>query len=282
MTVCSWRSLVFAAVVMGGLNLAPTPALAQTDAAKAAAADPRRSLPVPRLSNGKPDFSGVWDHSRVPDMSESSPDGVCAAGSYGCKSISSGPFAFTPAGLKANDQSKKFDHTAVCLPWGYLRSWNGLYPNQIVHSTEFVGMMFEQNNNFKVIYTDGRPHPKDWEPTWWGHSIGHWEGDVLVTDVTGFNGELWLDTGLDTDDPKIAPHVTTTAMHITERISRPDFTHLNYEITIKDPILYTAPIKNTRTFVLMKPGSEVMQFVCEENNKEVTEGHLRDIGVKKN
>ena len=278
-----WSSIVFAAAVAAGLSLAPTPASAQAakGGAKKAPVDPRQSLPVPKLANGNPDFTGVWDHSRVSDMSKSSPDGVCVAGSVGCKSISSGPFPYTAAGLKMNDQSLKFDYTAVCLPWGYTRSWNGLYPNQIVQSTDYLAMMFEQNNNFKIIPTDGRPLPKDPDTTWMGTSVGHWEGDTLVVESNGFNGQIWLDTGVDNDDPHAAPHITTEKMRITERISRPDFTHLNYDITIEDPILYTAPIKNTRVFVLMKPGSDVMEFSCEENNKEVTEGHLRDSGVRK-
>ena len=288
MTIRFWSSIVFSVAVVAGFSMAPTPAVAQgaakggaKGAARAVPADPRQSLAVPRLANGKPDFSGVWDHSRVPDMAKSSPDGVCVAGSYGCKSISSGPLPYTPAGLKANDQSLKFDYTAVCLPWGYTRSWNGLYPNQIIQSPDFLGMMFEQNNNFKIIYTDGRPMPKDPEPTWMGTSVGHWEGDTLVVESAGFHDQLWLDTGVDNDDPRAAPHITTDAMRITEHISRPDFTHLNYEVKIEDPNLYTGPITNTRVFVLMKPGQDVMEFSCEENNKEVTEGHLRDIGTKK-
>jgi len=277
-TFRSLSSLVLTVGVLAGVGAAPKPAAAQT-AAKATAVDPRQSQPVPKLANGKPDFSGVWDHPRVSDFALNSD--VCAVGSVGCKSISSGPLPYTAAGLAANNQKLKFDHTAVCLPWGYLRSWNGLYPDQIVQSTEALGMFFEQNNNFKIIPTDGRPQPKNVEPTWMGHSVGHWEGDVMVIDTIGFNGQTWLDTGLDIkDDPRVAPHVTTTAMHMTERMSRPDFTHLHTEITVEDPNLYTAPIKNTRTYVLMKPGSEVMEFSCEDNNKEVTEHHLAEYGTK--
>ena len=283
MKIYSLTAMLVSASVIAALGLLPTPAAAQPGAGsatrKAAPIDPRQSQPVPRLANGKPDFSGVWDHPRVTDFAVNS--NVCAAGSIGCESISSGPLPYTAAGLAANNQKLKFDHTALCLPWGYLRSWNGLYPNQIIQSTEALGMFFEQNNNFKIIPTDGRPQPKDVDPTWFGHSVGHWEGDVLVIDTIGFNGETWLDTGVDIkDDPRAAPHVTTTAMHMTERMSRPDFTHLRTEITIEDPNLYTAPIKNTRTYVLMKPGSEVMEFSCEDNNKEVTEHHLVEFGTK--
>jgi len=276
--------ILFPLLAVTLLGLASRPAAAQAGAGNATRkttppVDSRQSLPVPRLANGKPDFSGVWDHPRVTDFAVNSY--VCAAGSLGCESISSGPLPYTAAGLAANNQKLKFDHTALCLPWGYLRSWNGLYPNQIIQSTEALGMFFEQNNNFKIIPTDGRRQAEDVEPTWFGHSVGHWEGDVLVIDTIGFNGETWLDTGLDIkDDPRAAPHVTTTAMHMTERMSRPDFTHLHTEITVEDSNLYAAPIKTTRTYVLMKPGSEVMEFSCEENNKEVTEHHLVEFSTK--
>ena len=145
MTFRSSSSIVLAMGVLAGLSLAPTPAAAQTAAAKAAPVDSRQSLPVPKLANGKPDFSGVWDHPRVSDFALNSD--VCAVGSVGCKSISSGPLPYTAAGLAANNQKLKFDHTAVCLPWGYLRSWNGLYPDEIVQSTEALGMFFEQNHD---------------------------------------------------------------------------------------------------------------------------------------
>jgi hypothetical protein len=95
----------------------------------------------------------------------------------------------------------------------------------------------------------------------------------LVIDTIGFNGRTWLDT-----EPE---RLTSDALHVIERIDRPDFKHLNYEVTIDDPKMYTKPWKNTRTFVLMKPGAEIMEYSCDENNKEITEGHVTDAWTHK-
>src|SRR5262249_20099551 len=135
----------------------------------------------------KPDFQGVWQHPYVPDMSKSGRD-----------QTSEGPLPFTKEGednFKNYDVSK-FDYTGHCLPFGLLRSVNvGGYPIQIMQNSKYVAMLFEQNTWFHVVYMDGRQHPKEFEnPTWFGESIGHFEGDTLVIDTRGFNGRTRLDT----------------------------------------------------------------------------------------
>src|SRR5215813_15636806 len=87
---------------------------------------------------------------------------------------------------------------------------------------------------WRVVYMDGRPHPPAdlLDAGFLGHSIGHWEGDTLVVDTVGFNEKFWMTrSGL--------PH--TEALHLTERISRPDFNTLKYEVTVDDPRTYTKP-----------------------------------------
>ena len=88
-------------------------------------------------------------------------------------------------------------------------------------------------HSWRVIYTDGRPHPKpeDLRPTFLGHSIGRWEGDTLVIDTVGFNEKQW----------PVGAYPTTDKLHLTERISRPNPKTLNYEATIDDPGAYTKP-----------------------------------------
>jgi hypothetical protein len=126
-------------------------------------------------------------------------------------------------------------------------------------------MLYEMNNTFHVIYTDGRQHPKDLEPTWFGHSIGTWDGDTLVVDTVGFNEQTRIDT---------QGHPHTDALHVVERLTRTDLGHMSYEITIDDPKAYTKPWKNTRAFTL-RPDWELLEYNCNENNKEVMEGHLK-------
>ncbi len=229
--------------------------------------------PVPKLANGKPDLSGVWDHPRVGDMSKDY-SGRCAGGTPGCSSIGAHDLdaLLTPFG-KAENAKEKFDYGVHCLPWGYVRSWETPYPAEIVQKPEKFVVLFEQNNMFHVVPTDGRDHPKNLYPTWLGDSVGHWEGDTLVVDTIGSNGQTWLDTERE--------RLTSDKLHVIERFSRPDFEHLNYEVTIDDPVMYTRPFKNTRVMVLMKPGQELMEYSCDENNKEINEGHISDSWTKK-
>jgi hypothetical protein len=174
---------------------------------------------------------------------------------------------------QAENAKPKFDYGVHCLPWGYVRSWGTPYPAELVQKPEKLAILFEQNNMFHVVPTDGRDHPKSLYPTWLGDSVGHWEGDTLVVDTTGFNGQTWLDT-----EPE---RLTSDALHVIERFSRPDYNHIQYEITADDPKMYTKPWKNTRVFVLMQPGQELLEYSCEENNKEITEGHITDSWTKK-
>src|SRR5580693_9763060 len=134
---------------------------------------------IPRMPDGKPNLNGIWDHPYVPDVTK---DGANQKGA--------GELPFTPWGdnnFKTYDVSK-FDYTGHCLPFGLMRSMNvGGYPIQIMQNPEYLAFLFEQNTWFNVVYMDGRPHPKDLDPTWFGHSIGKWNDDTLVIDTVGFN-----------------------------------------------------------------------------------------------
>ncbi len=207
---------------------------------------------TPRMPDGKPDFSGVWQHPFVQDMTKDAPNQ---------KGEPTLPYT---AWGDAN-KVEEFDYTAFCLPLGYTRSINSPMPIEIEQRPGRIVMLYEMNNTFHIIYTDGRPHPKDLEPTWFGHSIGKWDGDTLVVDTIGFNEQTRIDT---------QGHPHTDALHVIERLTRTDLGHMSYEMTIDDPKAYTKPWKNTRTF-LLRPDWELLEYSCNENNKEVMEGHLK-------
>ena len=116
-----------------------------------------------------------------------------------------------------------------------------------------------------AIHTDGRPHPKDPDPLRAGNSAGKWDGDTLVVDTIGFNDKTNMDT---------VGHPHSDAMHTVERFSRTDEKHIAYEITIEDSKAFTRPWKNTRIFTL-RPDWEIMEYSCEENNKDFHEGHIK-------
>jgi len=232
----------------------------------AAAAQSGDASDIPRLHDGKPDFNGVWDRPRVSDITRDSEG--CGAASEGCRSTGSGPLAFTPEGL-AQHNAAKFDYTAHCLPWGYLRANQTSYPVEYVQTPDRFVILFESNNVFHIVPTDGRAHAETYEPTWMGKSIGWYEGDTLVIDSRGFNGKTWLDVG--------GEHPSSEALHIVERLRHLDADTLEYRLTIEDPNYYLEPIDNIRTFVRMSPDAELYEYWCMENNKDLLEGLIQDI-----
>src|SRR5262249_5179150 len=110
--------------------------------------------------------------------------------------------------------------------------------------------------SYRIIFMDGRPHPKDVNPSPLGHSVGHWEKDTLVVDSVGFSEDVWMNRhGL--------PH--TSLLHLVERLTRVDFDTLDYEVTIEDPGAYTASWKSGYTLG-WSSGRELFEYVCQENN----------------
>ena len=206
---------------------APAVLSAQNANAKAAPTD------IPRMPDGKPDLSGVWERPFVLDMTKS-----------------------------GHDQQGE---PQLPLPLGYTRGINSPMPVEIVQRPDRIVLLYEMNNTFHMVFTDGRDHPKDLQPTWFGHSIGKWEGDALMVDTVGFNDKTRVDT---------QGHPHTEALHVVEHFRRTDATHMAYDVTITDPGAYTRPWKNLRTFTL-RPDWEIMEYNCEENNKDVNEGHIK-------
>ena len=113
------------------------------------------------------------------------------------------------------------------------------------------------NRGWRVIYMDGRapPDPEEVVGTYYGHSSGRWEDDVLVVESSGFNARFWFSNGG-------LPH--TEALRLTERFSRPDANTLKYELTIDDPLTYTRPW-NAEWTVGWVEGGEIEQRFCEDN-----------------
>ncbi len=104
---------------------------------------------------------------------------------------------------------------------------------------------------------DGRPHPKDLEPSYYGHAVGRWEGETLVVDSVGFNTKFWMDR-------EGTPH--TERLHLVERFTRTDFNSLKYEATVDDPGAYTAVW--TGGFIMRwSPGTEMWEYICQDNNR---------------
>jgi len=211
--------------------------------------------PAPRLANGKPDFSGVWQTPRMADITKDTPP--C------CKGAGELPYtAWGKAQWDAYDASKG-DYAGSCLPFGLFRSVGGPHPVQIIQNDKYIAFMWEQNTWFHVTPI-GKQHPKDPEPTWFGNSVANWDGDTLVIDTIAFNGK----TRLDTDG-----HPMSDQMHAIERYNRRDMGHIDYVLTIDDPKTYTKKWDSVRVWTL-RTDWEIMEYSCEENNKDLFEGHI--------
>ena len=158
--------------------------------------------PTPRTAKGKVDFSGVWEKPYVPDMTK---DGRNQKGFP--------DLPFTPWGeheWKTYDAAEG-DYTGACLPFGMTRSMNTPEPMQFMQSDTYLAFLFEQNSWFTVVPIDGRKHG-DGIPTWFGDSVGHWEGDTLIIDTVNFNGKTRLDT---------IGHPHRDQLHRVQKFSRP-------------------------------------------------------------
>jgi hypothetical protein len=227
---------------------------------------------IPRLPNGKPDFSGVFDHPRVGDITK--PANGCVGGTAGCVGATdTTEISYTPAGAAEQKKEPKFDYGLYCLPWGYVRSYQTPYPHGYMQNNDQLMVLWEQDNFFHAVPTNGKPLPpnSELEATWMGTSAGRWEGDTLVIETGGFNAKTWVDT---------AEHVFSDQLRTVERMSYIDKDHIRYELTMTDPKYWTKPIKNTRIFSRMS--TPLLEYSCEENNKEIREGfYLENNPLKK-
>ncbi len=119
-------------------------------------------------------------------------------------------------------------------------------------------ILFENFTDFRQVFTDARDFPEERAPTWFGYSIGRWDGDTFVVETVGFNDKGWLDDG---------GHPRSEAMKVTERFRRKDYGHMEIEFTFDDPKAYTKPWSVTVPFELLAD-TEIIENVCE-NEKDI-------------
>jgi hypothetical protein len=125
----------------------------------------------------------------------------------------------------------------------------------MIQKSDEIVILYESINTWRQVFLDGRQLGKDFLPTFLGYSAGTWDGDALVVETRGFNGKTWLDQ---------AGKPTSEALHVTERFRRMDFGHMEIQITIDDPKVYTKPWTVTE-HVRVMPNAEVIENACENN-----------------
>lgn len=194
-----------------------------------------------------PDLSGFWSNQYTPDLS---------------RALGKQP-PFTPYGAerwRTVDTAK--DPTGICLPPGPSRAFTSPFPFLLVQQKDAIGLLFEYQTIWRMIYMDGRSHPADIAdyPQFMGHSIGRWDDDTLVVDTVGIDERSWLDT---------AGHEHSDKLRLTERFTKKSADTIDWTVTFDDPVFFTKPWSLTRTFTRGKPTDRVMPYTCTENNKDV-------------
>jgi len=216
--------------------------------------------PAPRLPDGTIDFTGLWvGGGPVNDIAVGLPKG---------EKLPLLPKSVALMQYRAQHETE--DPHLWCAPMGVPRS--NPYPFRFIQNfthkapTHIFILQEATLHTYRQIFMDGRKHPAELDPTWFGHSIGRFENkDTLVIDTVGYNDLFWFDR-------KGTPH--TEQLHTIERWSRPNMGTLTNSVTIDDPGAFSKPFTVTFTAKLAAPGDELMEYFCSENNQYgVAGGH---------
>ena len=255
------------AVLMTALELSLIPNASGAEAYKA-----------PRTADGKADLNGIWQALNTAnwDLQEHAarPGLVVALGAAGAVPAGLGvvegneiPYLPAAAAKKKENFENRLtaDPEIKCYLPGVPRATYMPHPFQIVQTPQFILVAYEFAGATRTIYMDKvPPNPVD---SWMGHSVGHWEGDTLVVDVTGSNDQTWFDR---------AGNFHSDALHVVERYTPRSPDALTYEATIEDPKVFSRPWKMSMPlYRRLDKNAQLMEFRCVEFVEELMYGHLR-------
>jgi len=208
--------------------------------------------PTPRLPDGTVDLGGdgIWSLPWITDF---------GAELVGREDV---PFLpWTQAMFDYNAATKvAYDPQGFCLPPGGPRAFGTPYPAEIIQDRDRIIVIFEGGAHvWREIHMDGRtlPDREDLDPSYFGYSVGRWEGDTLVIEATGYNEKTWLNFG---------GYMHTDELRTVERISRPNRDTLHYEATLIDPGAYSEPW-TVAWDIPWSEGAELAEYICQENNQ---------------
>jgi hypothetical protein len=240
---------IFLLCMLGGM------AMGQTPGAKAPAAPdnelppfflPPSGKPLPKLSNGKPDLSGMWT-------------GVALSARAGLEPAPYKPEFVAKVRELANNNA--VDPGVNCFLLGTPRVTSYPFPFKIVQSPKETIILYEAMRTFRDIPTDGRSHTADPDNTFMGESIGHWEGDTLVVDTVGFNDKTWL-IGRGT--------FHSVDLHVVERYTPTADGRIRYEAVAEDAKVFTRPWKAYDGMLNVPVGPDtISEYECIEGNRDI-------------
>ena len=293
-----YETLVPAALVLLGTPFAFTQLGAQwlqyptTGVPRKADGSVNMSAPAPRLADGKPDFSGIWATCEpnirpsselsspttavAPRKPQSSDDRPADPGEIRASRQMANIGVDLPGGLpyqpwlvpivkKRTANLAKDDPHIRCLPDNFLRAYGLPHLLKFVHSPKLLVVLNENNAGYRQVFTDARPLPQDPAPSWQGYSSGKWSGDTLVIDTIGVRNDTWIDWN---------GSVITEAAKVREQIRRPDFGHLEIQVTVDDPKAYTKPWTVTlRQSIVVD--TELVDEICLENEQSLQ--HMKSL-----
>jgi hypothetical protein len=218
----------------------PTPDLPRTADGK-----PNLAAPLPRTSDGKPDLSGLWRMNGIGYVFNI----------FGNEPVEMLPWA-RDVYAKRSITFAKDSPDSNCLPPGPNAGLFGMEPTKFIQTKNVLVILYEGAPT-RQVFLDGRPLPKDPNPAWMGYSVGHFDGDTLVVETTGYNDRTWLD---------LTGHPHTEALRVTERFQRTNTGQMKVEMTFEDPKTYTRPW-TIHVDAMLVPDTDLLEFVCNENEK---------------
>jgi hypothetical protein len=232
-----------------GIAMAQTPGGVPSGTGSVLGAPPGTALPpsgkpLPKMSNGKPDMSGMWIFQ--------------ASGNE-----DSWPYkAEVLPKVRALAKDNAADPAVSCFLLGTPRvTAFGLFPFKIIQSPKETVILYEAMRTFRDIPTDGRGHSRLPDNTFMGESIGHWEQDTLVVDTIGFNDKTWLAVG---------GAIHSEDLHVVERYSPTRDGRIHYEAVAEDPKMLTKPWKVLDGSISASPGGDLIsEYECIEGNRDI-------------
>jgi hypothetical protein len=238
---------------------------------------------APRTADRKPDLNGIWQALNEAywdiESHSAAPSPVLALGAAGATApglgvVEGGPLPYQAAAAaqkKANfDKRLALDPEIKCYLPGVPRATYMPYPFQIIQTPKYIMLIHTYAGAVRTIYMDD--HTEAPADSWMGWSNGHWEGETLVVDTTGFNGQAWFDR---------AGNFHSDALHVVERITAMSPERLQYEVTVEDPKVFTRPWKMSMPiYRRVEKNAQLLEFKCVEFVEDLMYGHLRKQAVK--